>query len=163
MFKNFASLLKAIALLITGSVLRYPVIAQVNDVNLSTLVWKVKAQADVPAADKIGSAGYDTGSWVTGIVPGTVFASYVAAGLEKDPNFGDDIYKVDKAKYDRNFWYRTTFPVPAAFTKNKIWLNFKGINRKAEIFLNGVKIGDLDGFMQRGAFDITGEVNRKSE
>ncbi len=163
MYKDFASLLKAAVLLVTGSVLSYPIIAQVNEVNLSTLVWKVKAQADVPAADKIGSADYDTGGWVTGIVPGTVFASYVAAGLEKDPNFGDNIYKVDKAKYDRNFWYRTTFSVPAAFTKNKIWLNFKGINRKAEIYLNGAKIGGLDGFMQRGAFDITNLVNRKTE
>jgi hypothetical protein len=61
----------------------------------------------------------------------------VAAGLEKDPNFGDNIYKVDKKKYDRNFWYRTEFKVPASFTKEKIWLNFKGINRKAEIYLNG--------------------------
>ena len=163
MYKNFVSLLKVVVLFVAGTVFSCQVIAQVNEVNLSTLVWKVKAQADVPVTDKIGSAGYDAGAWVTGMVPGTVFASYVAAGLEKDPNFGDNIYKVDKAKYDRNFWYRTTFSVPAAFTKNKIWLNFKGINRKAEIYLNGVKIGGLDGFMQRGAFDITELINRKIE
>jgi len=161
--KKFAALLKATALLVIVVLLRTPVIAQGKEVDFSALVWKVKAQADVPAVDKIGSVGYDAGSWVTGIVPGTVFAAYVAAGLEKDPNFGDNIYKVDKAKYDRNFWYRTIFRVPADFTRNKIWLDFKGINRKAEIYLNGVKIGALDGFMQRGAFDITGEVKRNAE
>jgi beta-galactosidase/beta-glucuronidase len=86
----------------------------------------------------------------------------VVAGLEKDPNFGDNIYKVDKAKYDRNFWYRTEFKIPENYTKEKIWLNFKGINRKAEIYLNGKQIGVLDGFMQRGNFDVTGLVSKNS-
>lgn len=113
-------------------------------------VWKVSPQDD-------------TANWVTATVPGTVFASYVADGLEKDPNFGDNVYKVDHAKYDRNFWYRTTLRVPTSFTREKVWLNFKGINRKADIYLNGQRIGGLDGMMQRGAFDITGRVNRAGE
>jgi len=32
---------------------------------------------------------------------------------------------------------------------------FFGINRKADIYLNGKNIGRLDGFMQRGNFDIS--------
>jgi hypothetical protein len=124
-------------------------------------VWKIKAQAGVDdRPESIAGAGYATDSWVQAVVPGTVFAAYVNAGLEKDPNFGDNIYKVDKAKYDRNFWYRTEFAVPVGFTKEKTWLNFKGINRKADIYLNGNRIGSLDGFMQRGQFDITGLLSR---
>jgi hypothetical protein len=125
------------------------------------ITWKVKAQADLGTDSlDIYKNGYVTADWVRAIVPGTVFSSYVAAGLEKDPNFGDNIYKVDKKKYDRNFWYRTEFKVPAGFNKQKIWLNFKGINRKAEIYLNGKKIGALDGFMQRGMYDVTRLVNK---
>lgn len=125
--------------------------------------WKVKAQAEVGAdSANIYKPGYDAGSWVKGVVPGTVFNAYVVAGLEKDPNFGDNIYKVDKAKYDRNFWYRTEFKIPENYTKEKIWLNFKGINRKAEIYLNGKQIGVLDGFMQHGNFDVTGLVSKSS-
>src|SRR5699024_5934453 len=76
------------------------------------------------------------------------------AGLEKDPNYADNIYKVDKSKYNRNFWYRTTFSTPD-HDKKKVWLNFEGINRKGKIFLNGNFLGMLDGFMDQGKFDIT--------
>ena len=70
-------------------------------------------------------------------MPGTAFNSYVIAGLEKDPNFGDNIHQVNRDKYDRSFWYRTTFRVPADFTKELIWLNFNGVNRRAEVYLIG--------------------------
>jgi len=123
--------------------------------------WGVKEQSGV-GADSVNlfKPGYNTIGLVKAIVPGTVFASYVAAGIERDPNFGDNIYKVDKSKYDRNFWYRTEFKIPADFKQPKIWLNFTGINRKAEIFLNGKRIGELDGFMDAGHFDITPSINR---
>jgi hypothetical protein len=125
------------------------------------ITWKVKAQTDLGADSlEFYKNSYAATDWVKAIVPGTVFSSYVAAGLEKDPNFGDNVYKVDKKKYDRNFWYHTEFNVPAGFNKQKIWLNFKGINRKAEIYLNGKKIGALDGFMQRGMYDVTRLVNK---
>lgn len=104
--------------------------------------------------------GYRHPEAVEAIVPGTVFASFVAAGLEKDPNFGDNIQEVDRKKYDRSFWYRTEFKVPADFDKEIIWLNFDGINRKGRIYLNGNHLGDLDGFMHRGHFDVTRLADR---
>ena len=99
---------------------------------------------------------------VDAVVPGTAFTSYVTAGLEKDPNFGDNIHNVDRAKYDRSFWYRTEFKVPADFDKALTWLNFNGVNRKAEIYLNGHLLGILDGFMHRGRFNIT-EIVKKDQ
>lgn len=157
---QYYSKLVAIILMVIGSCQK--LIAQSNIVYLNSSkdrLWKVKPQADAAGdEDKIKSVGYNTDNWVPAIVPGTTFASYVAAGLEKDPNFGDNIYKVDKAKYDRNFWYRTEFKIPATYSKKNIWLNFKGVNRKADIYLNGTLIGSLDGFMQRGQYDISGLV-----
>ena len=96
-------------------------------------------------------------------MPGTAFNSYVIAGIEKDPNFGDNIHQVNRDKYDRSFWYRTTFRVPADFTKELIWLNFNGVNRRAEVYLNGTLLGKLDGFMHRGHFNVTSIVNRDKE
>lgn len=126
--------------------------------------WKIKPQSEVKA-DSVNmyKQGYNVGDWVTAVVPGTVFSSYVNAGLEKDPNFGDNIYRVDKAKYNQNFWYRTEFAVPESFTKEKIWLNFKGVNRRADVILNGTKIGVLDGFMDKGKFDVTSLVNKSGK
>ena len=81
------------------------------DDEIKILQRLVKQRKDSAA---IFQSGYKSQGWVKAIVPGTVFSSYVAAGLEKDPNFGDNIYKVDKKKYDRNFWYRTEFKIPAS-------------------------------------------------
>lgn len=105
-------------------------------------------------------AGVDT---VSGVVPGTVFNSYVVAGQEKDPNFGDNIQQVERGKYDRSFWYRTTFCIPADFTLPHIWLNLDGVNRNAEVWLNGKLLGRLDGFMERGRYDITNIVKSKGD
>ncbi|HET7734323.1 MAG TPA: beta galactosidase jelly roll domain-containing protein, partial [Paludibacter sp.] len=140
------------------------IVVQPLDDSNQQIEWKIKPQADV-ASDSVNilQPGYNTSSWVRAVVPGTVFSSYVNAGLEKDPNFGDNIYKVDKAKYDRSFWYRTEFVVSESFTKEKIWLNFKGVNRKADVYLNGINIGLLNGFMDKGKFDITKIVRKQGK
>jgi hypothetical protein len=147
---------------LSGYATAQTVVASLN--SSSQQVWKLKPQAEInESAGNIHLAGYNDQQWVNAVVPGTAFSSYVKAGLEKDPNFGDNIYKVDKAKYDRNFWYRTAFVIPENFTKEKIWLQFKGVNRKADVYLNGVKIGLLNGFMDRGIFDITTAARKKEK
>lgn len=123
--------------------------------------WKVMPQDELSKqSTDFLMTEYNASSWVEAVVPGTVFNSYVVAGLEKDPNFGNNIHQVNRSKYDRSFWYRTEFSVPENFDKKLIWLNFDGVNRKAEVYLNGVSIGTLDGFMHRGRFNITDLVNR---
>ena len=95
--------------------------------------WRLTPQSEIGAdSTKIYAEGFNTSNWVKALVPGAVFTAYVEAGLEKDPNWGDNIYKVDKKKYDRNFWYRTEFATPVS-EGGKIWLNFEGVNRRAEI------------------------------
>ncbi len=103
--------------------------------------------------------GLDSTGWIAATVPGAVFTSFVNAGIEKDPNWGDNIYQVDQKKYNRNFWYRTEFAMPQ-MQGEKVWLNFEGINRKGEVFLNGVRLGLLDGFMHRGKFEVSGLLHR---
>jgi hypothetical protein len=123
--------------------------------------WKVKPQADVKGDSiNVMKPDYNTSNWVDAVVPGTVFTSYVNAGLEKDPNFADNVWQVERKKYDRSFWYRTEFRIPENFSKEYIWLNFRGVNRRGQVFLNGTKLGVLDGFMDKGKFDITRFVNR---
>jgi len=148
------------SLFIAGNVAAQRIIS----LNSNTGSWKLQSQEEVGSDSmKIFSGNYSADNWVKAVVPGTVFTSYVEAGIEKDPNFGDNIYQVDKHKYNRNFWYRTVFSTPSFNNSENVWLNFEGINRKGELFLNGYRLGMLDGFMQRGHFNITRLLNRSGK
>lgn len=127
------------------------------------LHWKISPQADTreQAAD-IATAGFNDKDWVPGIVPGTVFYAYVKAGKESDPDYGDNIYKVDKSKYNRPFWYRTEFTTPRLQKNQRVWLKFNGINKYATIYLNGKLLGTTHGHIQRGIFDITDLLKSKN-
>ncbi|RYG62536.1 beta-mannosidase, partial [bacterium] len=132
------------------------------DSSNSAIKWEVQPKDVVKDATSLFTPNFSSNGWVRAVVPGTVFTSYVEAGLEKDPNFGDNIYKVDKAKYEKEFWYRTAFKIPKT-NSEKTWLNFEGINRKGEVYFNGQSLGKLDGFMQRGKFEISKLVRPNAE
>ncbi len=124
--------------------------------------WKLASKNDVtenPA--EVSEPGFKTDGWIEAVVPGTVFYSYVVAGKEKNPDYADNIYQVDKSKYDRPFWYRTEFSAKGFSAAKRVWLNFEGINKWGEIYLNGRHIGTLKGLMQRGIYDITDVIDKK--
>jgi hypothetical protein len=147
---------RSIFSLVSLALATLPIQAQTRQsLNSDKAEWKLTPQSAIGKDSvQLYAYGYNTASWVKAVVPGSVFTSYVEAGLEKDPNFGDNIYQVDKSKYHRNFWYRTELEMMKK-SGETIWLNFEGINRKGEVFFNGVRLGLLDGFMHRGKFNIT--------
>ncbi len=114
--------------------------------------WEVEPVGGEPALEK-----------VVAVVPGCVFTSYVEAGVEADPNFGDNVHRVDKARYDRDFVYTGKFLSPKVEAGKRLWLNFEGVNRKAKVYLNDEQLGLLDGFMDRGFYDITSLIKSGEE
>lgn len=130
--------------------------------SFSKLHWKIKAQADVSNFNQLFYTGYNTNDWLKATVPGTVFGDYIKAGAEPDPNFGDNIYKIDRSKYNKNFIYRSQFFAGSNMLNKRLWLNFEGINSKGDIYINKTKLGTLDGFMRRGKFDITNLIRTDS-
>jgi hypothetical protein len=88
---------------------------QLNKVSLDSgsgnIEWRLRPQAEVAGEDMLGNS-YDAGSWVKAVVPGANLVSYVEAGLEVGANWGDNCYTIDRAKRDRNFWYRGEFDAP---------------------------------------------------
>ena len=89
--------------------------------------------------------------YVEGIVPGTVFAAYVAACKEEDPNYSDNIYKVDETKYNRAFWYRTVFDKPALLEGQHLLLVLEGTHRSSVVYFNGKKLGTIEGHVLKSA------------
>ena len=52
--------------------------------------------------------------------------------------------------YQEDGWYRRCFQVPAAWAGKRIYVQFDGANRSAEVFLNGHRLGrhrGHDGFL----------------
>jgi Exo-beta-D-glucosaminidase Ig-fold domain/Glycosyl hydrolases family 2/F5/8 type C domain/Glycosyl hydrolases family 2, sugar binding domain len=124
--------------------------------------WRVQraslVQSDGAQVSKPGFADTD---WMVATVPGTVLTSYLNDGAIADPNFGDNQYAVSDSFFCADFWYRDEFVAPAAkSTGQHLWLNFDGINWKAEVYLNGEHVGRIDGGFMRGRFDVTTLVHR---
>ena len=147
-------------LLIAASLLLcLPLAAAVQKVSLNSdgrvAAWQLRAQDEVTDVKAMLGAGYDASGWVAAVVPGAAFTSFVEAGIESDPNFGDNAYKVDRCKYDRNFWYRAEFATKDLPAGARRWICFEGVNRGAEVYFNGARLGSLDGFMDRGMFEVT--------
>jgi hypothetical protein len=136
-----------------------------NMSNAQTIVlkWKLYPQKEnTYSLKQLSTPGLNTNSWINAVVPGTVFYSYVKSGKESDPDYAENIYKVDKAKYNRPFWYRTEFSAKSFTPGKRIWLNFNGIHKRGEIYLNGKHIGTIKGIVERGLYDVTSLLNKTS-
>ncbi|HEY4196640.1 MAG TPA: hypothetical protein VGM63_13945, partial [Mucilaginibacter sp.] len=106
--------------------------------NITRLQWKLHPQSETTGdGAQVSSPAFNTVNWINAVVPGTVFYSYVKAGKEKDPDYGENIYQVDKSRYNRPFWYRTEFAAPKLEKGKRLWLKFNGINKTADIYFNG--------------------------
>ncbi len=121
--------------------------------------WKVQRDSQVKAAGEVLSQpGFDDRDWLVATVPGTVLTSYYNAGALPDPNFGDNQLMISDSFFYADFWYRDEFLPPAASSGQRIWLNFAGINWKADVFLNGALLGRIEGAFTRARFDVTGKL-----
>jgi hypothetical protein len=122
--------------------------------------WKLQRDSQVKAAGPaLSQTGFDDHEWLIATVPGTVLASYYNSGAIPDPNFGDNQSMISDSFFYADFWYRREFTAPPAQPGKHIWLNFDGINWKADVFLNGVQLGRIEGGFTRARFDITGSLH----
>ncbi|KPK86598.1 MAG: beta-glycosidase [Bacteroides sp. SM23_62_1] len=118
--------------------------------------WKIQRASEVSATgESISQAGFENEDWVVATVPGTALVSYRNAGALPDPNFGDNQLMISESFFNSDFWYRNEFEIPSDFSGDRMFLNFNGINWKADIFVNGTKTGKIDGAFIRGKFDVT--------
>lgn len=98
-------------------------------------------------------------AWIEATVPGTVLTSYMNIGAVPDNRFDDNMRQISESFFNSDFWYRTNIEhYPSANKKQHTYLNFDGINWKAEVMLNGEKIGRIDGAFIRSRFDVTNKL-----
>ena len=121
--------------------------------------WTLQRASEVNAnGEAIAQASFDDSAWIPATVPGTILSSYVNIGAVPDPNVADNQLQISESYFYSDFWYRHTFMVEQK--GERMFLNFDGINWKAEIFVNGKQIGNIDGAFIRGKFDVTDVVKQ---
>jgi hypothetical protein len=132
--------------------------------DLGGSAWHLQRDSLVKAdGATLSKPGFQDSGWVLATVPATVLSSYWNIGAIPDPNYGDNQLMISDSFFYADFWYRAEFTLPKTYDGRKVWLNFDGINWKAEVFLNGEKIGRIDGGFMRGLFDVTGQIKLKEK
>ena len=127
-----------------------------SEIDLAGGAWKIQRESLVSAnGETLSKPGFNDNDWIVATVPATALMSYLNVGALPDPNFGDNQFLISDSYFYSNFWYRDVFNVPSFFNGKHLFLNFDGINWKAEVFLNGKNLGRIDGAFTRAHFDVT--------
>jgi exo-1,4-beta-D-glucosaminidase len=141
--------------------------------------WTLQSSAKVTAAgEAIASLSFKTGDWIPAEVPTTVVAAQVKNGLLPDPFYAmnlrqypglsypigvnfSNIPMPPDSPYAVSWWYRKEFALPRGYAGKTAWLNFGGINYRANIFLNGKQIAnsnEVAGAWRTYEFNVTSAV-----
>jgi len=138
--------------------------------------WAIQSSASVAAkGDAISRVGFPTSGWHPATVPGTVFGALVEEGQFPDIYKGTNLRKVPgvsypigaqfanlpmpaDSPYKPSWWYRREFELPSTPPNQQAWLNFNGINYRANIWVNGTLVAskeEVAGAFRRYVFNIT--------
>ncbi len=124
--------------------------------------WQIQSSCEVKATgEQVSSVGFDTKGWHKADIPATVVGALVTDKTYPDPNYATNLKSLPGMNYSDkklfanqdmpegspfrcSWWYRTEFTPPAGGVKKTRWLNFLGINYRANIWINGHKVEDAN-------------------
>jgi exo-1,4-beta-D-glucosaminidase len=142
--------------------------------------WTLQSSARVSDSGQMLSLpGHSTTGWYTTAVPATVLTTLVNHNVYPNPDFGMNLRQIPGTSYPmgENFsnmpmqpgspfavpwWYRTEFEVPASYQGKQVWLNFEGINYRANVWLNGKQIAsekNMAGMWRTWEFNVTDAIH----
>ncbi|HEY1679137.1 MAG TPA: glycosyl hydrolase family 2 [Candidatus Sulfotelmatobacter sp.] len=146
--------------------------------------WALQTSAKVEAkGEAISTPKFTTQGWHQVAVPTTVVAALIKDKTLAEPFSGMNLRKyagmnypiganfsniamAADSPYAVSWWYRKAFTLPASDKGKAIWLNFKGINYRANIFLNGKQIAndsDIAGAWRTYELNITAAAKPGAE
>src|ERR1039458_5963764 len=138
--------------------------------------WTLQSSTKVEAKGEIVSpAPFTPKGWHIATVPTTVVAALVQDKTLPDPFFAMNLrqfpgvtYPIGgnfsnlamppDSPYAVSWWYRKQFAAPASYAGKTVWLDFKGINYRANVWLNGKQIAnsnDIAGAWRTYEFNVT--------
>jgi beta-mannosidase len=100
----------------------------------------------------------DKDEWLPATVPGCVHTDLMANGKIEDPFYRLNEHKlqwIDKVNWE----YKTSFNInPDAFKRDRIALDFKGLDTYADVFVNGTQVLSADNMFREWLVDIKPQV-----
>jgi len=141
--------------------------------------WNLQSSSKVEqSGDVISKPSFQPQNWYAVTVPTTVVSALVKNKVLPDPFYGMNLRKFPGVTYPigsnfsnvamdpdspyvASWWYRKTFRLPPGDAGKAIWLNFRGINYRANIWLNGKQIAksdDVAGAWRTYEFNVTDGV-----
>jgi exo-1,4-beta-D-glucosaminidase len=124
--------------------------------------WSLQSSAQLSVGGAaISTVGFSTTGWHATRVPATVLSALVADGTYPDPRVMDNHDRIPRAPFQRNWWYRHEFDVPASYAGSALELRLEGVNHRANVWLNGERIADttrIVGTFVAHRLDVSGRV-----
>ena len=153
--------LAVLALIVFAALHATAIPASPNTTELQTGWQLASAWNVVQDGSAISQSSYDSSKWYAiARMPATVLQILQEDGVYPNLYFGKNMTEgVSKELFRQDWWYRTTFTVPAGHKLQ--WLVFKGINYRAEIWLTGERIAnnrEIVGMYNEFELNVTGKV-----
>jgi exo-1,4-beta-D-glucosaminidase len=122
--------------------------------------WQIQSSCQMKAGGaEISATGFNAQGWHHTDVPATVVGALVTDKTYPDPNYGTNFKSFPGMDYSSKtffanqdmpkgspfrcaWWFRTEFTAPPESGLKTSWLNFLGINYRANVWLNGKEIAD---------------------
>jgi mannosylglycoprotein endo-beta-mannosidase len=129
--------------------------------------WKAKRATDITAdGTEITGPDFKPEGWMQAVVPGTILTTLLQNNQIPDPFFGlnnnliPDVYNTGRDYY--TYWFYNEFETPDIKDSQEVWLNFRGINYFADVFVNGKRVNTNthQGMYLREKYLITPYLNK---
>jgi len=122
--------------------------------------WQIQSSCVAKVTgEQASTAGFDASSWHKSDLPATVVGALVTDKTYPDPYFGTNLKTLPGMNYSNksffaiqdmpagspflcSWWFRAEFEGPSTLARKNSWLDFLGINYRANVWVNGVKVGD---------------------
>lgn len=125
---------------------------------LGTLWTLQSSEKTGVSGEEISKPDFPIRGWIPAEVPSTVLGTLVEAGIHRDIFTGRNLEAVSKEPFQSSWWYRREFAVGGGPGAKRVFLEFDGINYRADIWLNGKLVAGKDevfGPFRRFSFDVT--------
>jgi exo-1,4-beta-D-glucosaminidase len=138
--------------------------------------WFIQSSADVRSdGPSISETGFSTRGWYAAVLPSTVLSALVEDKVYPDPYVGMNLRSIPGTTYPifedfsniqmppsspfrQSWWYRTEFKLPTEYKGKTLWIEFDGINYRANVWMNGVQVAtseQLAGTWRLFRFEVT--------